>query len=468
MFEVKLFNFSKKDNSTATPTGTGDIFNCILKEPSSVIDPSLILQFDFGFVPNYNYARIDAFGRYYNVMNWTALNGGRWQVDLKCDVLATYKSVIGNSTFLIERASADFDGFITDHNYPARAEEQTHIYTIDPTNSAWTGLTIPTSLNSGYFVLSVINGDSNGNCYYVMNADEFRAFRHALYNTISWYDGGSIADGIKKTIANPFQYLNGCIWFPMLPPTLTGTPTLKFGFWDSNVSCKILADNAYATFNFGIDNTGLPKHPQASTRGQYLNCSPYTRLIAYMQPWGTFEIDPCFVALGMKLNFYLRVDFVTGEGLLRIEGEYGTTKKLLHTSSAMFGVPIPITQRSLDLSGLAQMGGGLAMGTVAGAVGGIVGGAISSAINSVNPSVSQKGTQGSLASLTAPYLLNFVHYLLTEEDNASEGRPLMKNKQISTLSGFIKTVDADFSGAIGSVGEREELKSHLLNGFYYE
>ena len=477
MFETRFYSFSKKDNSTATPTGTGTIFNCILKEPSSIIDPTIILQFEAGAVPNYNYARIDAFGRWYHVKNWTALNAGRWAVDLKCDVLATYKSVIGNSTFLVERASADFDGYLTDTLYPATQDKQQTVLSYSPSTGVWGLLTLASSYEDGYFVLSVVNADSSSFGYYVMTYSEFMAFKNALYNDISWYDGGSIADGIKKSLANPYQYINSCIWFPCLPPTKGAKEEIKFGFWNSHVEAYRLADNAFIESIFGIHNSALPQHPQASTRGKYLNCNPYTKIQVLMNPWGSFEIDPSFIAKGYALKSSLRIDFVTGQGFLKIEsapetaGTIGLEKELLYASSCMFGVSVPVTQRTTDYSGFAGYGAGLVGALTGHPIAGVtamLGGSIKSIIDQANPSVSSKGMAGSLASLTAPYNFYFTHYILTEEDNASEGRPLMKKKQISALSGFIKTAEADFSGAVGSVPEREELKSHLLNGFYYE
>ena len=477
MFETRFYSFSKKDNSTAIPTDAGTVFNCVLKEPSSIINPTLILQFEFGAVPNYNYARIDAFGRYYHVVNWTALNAGRWAVDLKCDVLASYKSTIGNSTFLVERASADFDGYITDTLYPATQNKEQTVLSYSPTSATWGLLTLASSYENGYFVLCVTNADDATFGYYVMSYSEFMQFKYALYHDISWYDGGSIADGVKKSIANPYQYINSCIWFPCAVQTKGSKVDIEFGFWNSHVQAYRMADNALLESVFGINASTLPKHPQSSTRGQYLNCNPYTKLSVLMNPWGSFELNPAFIAKGYALKCTLRIDFVTGQGFLKIEsapetaGTIGNGKELLYSSSCVFGVPISITQRTVDYSGHGMFAGGFATALTGHPVLGVtamLGGALKSSVDLFNPSVSTKGQAGSLASLTAPYNFYFEHYLLTEEDNASEGRPLMKNKQINTLSGFVKTAEADFSGAIGSVSEREELKSFLLNGFYYE
>ena len=65
-FTVKLYTFSKRDNSTKRPLSTaGTEFSCVLKSGSGIMRPAL--AFDFGIAndpSNYNYAYIAAFDRY--------------------------------------------------------------------------------------------------------------------------------------------------------------------------------------------------------------------------------------------------------------------------------------------------------------------------------------------------------------------------------------------------------------------
>lgn len=476
MFDVNFYTVSKNTNSTAQPTGQGTVYSCILKKPSSIIDPVLQLQLAAAAVPSWNYCYISAFSRYYFINNWTALSGGIWEAALAVDVLATYKTTIGDTTFLIERASAASDGTLTDSAYPTTQNKSLSVITKDPTSStaadtAW-GFAFPDSLSSGRYILSVINGSTGSNTFYALTYSEFNSFKAALFDSISWYDGGSVADGLKKSIANPFQYVNSCFWFPVTPLDPALSVNIKFGFWDSGVSAKPLADKAYAEFSKTINNSDLPKHPQAATRGSFLNCSPYTRLHVYMNPWGSFEIDPSFIALGLNLRLSCRVDFVSAVGTLKLEAvdSSNNPKMLLHTANELFGVQIPITQRSVDLSGAAGVMGGAvtaAINPIAG-VTQMLGGAIQTAVNTFNPSLSSKGARGSLSALTAPYRFYFEHFPLTAEDNARQGRPLMQNYKPSALNGYMRVVDPDMVGDLGTLGERQQVLSYLSGGFYYE
>lgn len=476
MFDVNFYTVSKNVNSTAIPSGQGTVISCILKRPSSMVDPVLQIQLGATAVPSWNYCYISAFQRYYFINNWTALNGGIWEADLSVDVLASYKSAIGDTTFLIERSSAASDGYLTDNEYPASQNHDISIIEKSPTASGtWGLLTIPSDLTGGYFVLSVINGDSGGYTYYVLNYSAFNAFKQALYGSITWYDGGSWADGIKKSISNPFQYINSCIWFPVKPMTGAST-TIKFGYWDSGVSGERLADNAVLETVMTISYSDIPKHSQTSTRGAFLNCNPYTKLQVVMNPWGSFEVDPSFIAKGYGIAATLRIDFITGEGLLILNSvtSLGAMKDLLYSTSAMFGVPIPVTQRTVDVSGIGTVAGGFALmmsGTAAGVMigaGQVVGGSITSAIKTGLPTVASKGSQGSLAALKAPYRFYFTHYPVTAEDNARQGRPLMQNYKPSALGGFMRVVNPDMVGNLGTLGERQQILGYLSGGFYYE
>ena len=471
MFNITFYQYNKKENSTARPSMGGAVFQCVLKEPTSIVNPDIILQFDFTTVPKFNYCYIAEFERYYFVSNWTALNGGRWLASLRCDVLATYKNVIGGISFLIERASADYDGFLTDNLYPASQERNETVLVIDPTTAgSWSSMTIPHVLTNGYFIVSVINGDQSGYSYYCMTYNEFKSFKSALYDSINWYDAGDIADGLKKSIADPFQYINSITWFPVKPWTTPTKEEVNFGFWPSGVSAWKLSDECYTVESMTINNSRFSQHPQASTRGQYLNCNPYTRLTAVMNPWGSFDIDPSFIAQGLNLKLSLRIDYITGGGLLKAESvtSGGAVKELLYMSNAMFGVPIPVTQRAVNMSGIGDALSGIFSGNPFQAIGAVIGGALTTAVDTANPTVKNKGANGSLASLTDDYKFYQTHFLLTDEDNTRNGRPLMQNRTPAELGGYMSVVDPSFTGMIGTDTEREQLKALMRGGFYYE
>ena len=96
-FTVNLYTLSKRDNSTKRPTGNGTQFSCIIKSGSGILHPTISLDLGKTNDPSqYNYAYIPDFDRYYFIEEWY-FDRALWTASLKVDVLATYKTEIGNS-----------------------------------------------------------------------------------------------------------------------------------------------------------------------------------------------------------------------------------------------------------------------------------------------------------------------------------------------------------------------------------
>lgn len=71
-----------------------------LREASSIIAPSILIQSN---PIGYNYAYIPEFGRYYYIKNITAFRKGAYIIDLKCDVLMSFKEEILNMSGIVSR-----------------------------------------------------------------------------------------------------------------------------------------------------------------------------------------------------------------------------------------------------------------------------------------------------------------------------------------------------------------------------
>ena len=71
-----------------------------LRDASSIIAPSILIQSN---PIGYNYAYIPEFGRYYYIKNITTFRKGAYIVDLKCDVLMSFKEEILNMSGIVSR-----------------------------------------------------------------------------------------------------------------------------------------------------------------------------------------------------------------------------------------------------------------------------------------------------------------------------------------------------------------------------
>ena len=100
MININFYTFSKKENSTKRPTGAGTVLSCNIKSRSSIVNPFIELKTN---PTAFNYCYIPSFNRYYYISDIT-FDSGLWLVTCRIDVLATYKTEIGNTSMYILRS----------------------------------------------------------------------------------------------------------------------------------------------------------------------------------------------------------------------------------------------------------------------------------------------------------------------------------------------------------------------------
>ena len=487
---VEFYNLSKRDNSTKRPTGNAAAtYSCDLKEESGVISPRLLLH-GISNPSALNYCRIQDFNRYYFISEWT-WQMGLWECQLYVDVLATYKDEIGSATEYIARCSHEYDGRITDSHYPTISVDNTDLITL--------GTPVGGTMANGHYVLGVINDNGGQGAveYYVLDPGDFASLCAVMFaSNPSWYDLTGIVKStpqditevalpteVMKSLVNPMQYVTSCMYFgPGVAVPTSGSTNIRFGWWGSGVSAYKLGLAAYNT----ISNTvTLPAHPQAASRGSYLNLSPYTRYMFNAGPFGFFPIDTTFFADSLSMSYVIGVDCVTGEGTLSIRDDNGNT---ISVNRAQIGVPVKLAQISRDYLQTAanvvgtavDIGGGIG-GTVARVPTGDIGGAVESgfstagraangivsSIKSSMPTLTAAGSGGSLYDINRTWTITAQHFLLAQEDNANRGRPLAQKRQISNIPGFIMVLDADLATS-GMSAETARVRAYMEGGFFYE
>ena len=107
------------------------------------------------------------------------------------------------------------------------------------------------------------------------------------------------------------------------------------------------------------------------------------------------------------------------------------------------------------------------VGDIAGLFTGGTIGHVANAAAALSPQVRSTGQDGSKLFTIIPPIIRYQFLPLVEEDNADQGKPLMQNKVINTLSGFIKCVEAHADFACYS-SEKEAIEDYMKNGFFYE
>ena len=214
-FQVTLYSFQKKRNSTARPLdGAGTVFTGNIKEDFSPLSFSMTFNLgnDNSEIPPYNYAYIPEFSRYYYVTDWVFVSG-LWRASLTVDVLATYKTQILNSYQFVTRAEQALPAGIIDTSYVTLggSKQFTTDQTLNPTSFWGAGY------EDGTIVIGVI-GDSGLNVgavtYYAMGIGGYRNLMNALLDDISWaqISVSEISEELQKALINPAQYIVSSIW----------------------------------------------------------------------------------------------------------------------------------------------------------------------------------------------------------------------------------------------------------------
>lgn len=474
-FNVQLYTFSKRDNSTKRPSGDGQVYSCVMKHGCGVLNPQITL--DLGITGNpsgYNYARIPAFDRYYFIEEWY-FEDALWTASLKVDVLATYKSDIGSSNLYVLRAAGESDGRIPDLLYPARTGAiLTRRYDDNP-------------LMSGIsYIVGVVskNGNKGSNAFYLMTGSDLQTMCANLMDadTIISEDynfNDDFSKGLQLSLVDPLQYIKTCIAIPLSPSRISSgghgigsSERIYACNFDTGVSGNKLVNEPYTTLSFELP---VVKHPDTNSRGNYVNSSPFTYITIVMPPFGCIDIDTTITS-GLDesetptVDLDLHIDLITGKGVLVVS----CRGQILNRIESQIGVPISLSSVTRDYVGAATS----ALGAVGGAVGGFasggVGGAflgaasgIGNAVESLIPRAQTIGTTGGFGSMVGDIYINHQFFRPVADDNIHNGRPLCKMKTINTLSGYMLIQDGDVT-INGTSTEDKQIRDYLEGGFYYE
>lgn len=466
--QATFYQFAKRTNSTKRPSG-GQKFGIDLKAPCNIIDPEIKIATQSD-PTGYNYCYLPTFSRYYWVKNWTYVDG-LWKASLTVDTLASYRDQIGYSTEYVVRSSAKYNGTISDGLYPATAE-------VRSVTSAFQG-GFSETISGGFFVIGFIAKAANSIgaiTYVVMTPGNAKKLSAKLLTDVSYLsiDNAEISDSLTKALFNPYQYIVSCNYFPFDVAELTAhlplVSKVDVGWWSVDVPCWILgADNNNLTKSVSV---GIPKHPQAASRGGYCNASPYTDYTIFLQPFGVIPLDASKLWGANTLSIQYVVDLFTGDSILRI---LTNTNQLVYETTAKLGVSIQLSNIAFDIpsgsGGLLQTGIAAAFGGLQAAFSGgsisDVGNGILNAAQATNADVASKGATGStIAFDTVPYIVARFK-ILVDDNNEHHGRPLCQRVQLFSIPGFIMVDDPDIA-LPATAAEIDSVKSYMKNGFFLE
>lgn len=454
MATLKLWaDFSKRKNSTKRPTAL-DAYekNVKLKEACSIESPVFIVE---SITAGTNYCQFA--GHYYFIDDIVYITNTIVELHCNQDVLATHRTEIGSYNCFIERASSNFDNLINDDFLSQRQDYADLIYSDTP---------IPDYDTTGCYVVRVL-GDNDIRGY----AIPIHAIKGILQFANDWNNFPDLVSDIYQTINKalykPMQYIVSVKWMPFQAAQFGDTQEhIYLGWHDTGVIGNAISTPALTK----IGTLSIPTPYYNDFRAYN---SEWTNVNLLVPGIGSFDIDALYTH--DPIMFKYNVDAYTGNVTLTLGDDEGN---IIGSYNGSVGVDVQIGQATANISSTLAAGatgaGAIAKLVAGGATGGAIaaasiatGVAVSTASKMQNTSIN--GSQGSMAAIIdRPYIRTTVKSL----DSASFatnniGRPLMQNKVINTLSGYIKCGNASVPIA-GYGNDAEEINTYLNGGFYYE
>lgn len=468
-FKVTLYIMEKRSNSTLRPEGYGKDYTCELNTPCDIMEP--VFRFEANSREewlSYNYIECVEFGRYYWIDKWVWVNG-MWDAHCHIDALASWRNEIGNLEEYVLRSASTYDPSVVDTLYPLSSD-----CSIRQAVSTWE---IPKD-PFGDYVIGVVG--ANGLVqYYFISAARFSSFGAYMFGNDLWEnvvaDDPGVREGNIPTFMraqfNPLQYVVSCMWFPFVVPQTVDEHDISFGYFSSGFQAPKVVRESFKLFSEKIP---LYDHPQARSRGRYLQLAPFTRLRLSALPWGEVDLDTTKFANQGFINVEAWVDPITGTSKLYVSD---SNDQVILTLVGQIGVTEQLSQVLKD--NLATVTGAAA--AAAGLVGGLLGGGaaipggIATAISGIGsaaaaqyPDVSSTGTNGARIAVTPTRIkLTQTFQNVVGDDPENRGRPLCQRRKIKNLSGYLMVADPDVP-LPATQEEIDKIKEYMTNGFFYE
>lgn len=468
---LKLGTFKKHENSTAQPVTTSWAeFSITLKEGADLTSPVITIAADITDILSYNYATL--LGRYYFIRAKNMLRSGYSVLSLDLDLLATFKSDIGGTSMYVTRSSAASDGNIVDNFYPTTGEIK-HFKSADVN---WNSSSVDYA--NGFFIVNVFGTSTAGtSTLWKLSPANFKLLINDLYTQLNGFQPADVESAIMKLIdGSPEKLVSSAMWFPSYCNFNAGAlENVKVGGWISTAQGQVIINPVSA---YNVSSLVIPKHPQAATRGDFLNLSPFSTYELHVPCFGSVNIDTTAIYNNNVLQVAIRYDALSGQGnaYANISFEDGGTwyQKTIARLTAQIGVTIPLHGQSNGASvvtGAVNTIGhaitGALAGNVAGAIIGGITGAIGTSMTALTGASCSLGSGGMAMLDNRATAIESTHLYICDEDNANNGRLYCKIASPSSLTGYM-IVQKGLVEISGTEDEENRLNRMLESGFYYE
>lgn len=102
--DVKLYNNNSETNVLYKNLNNETVYSGTLRDSTNLYNPSILISTS-QILSNFNYCYIPQFHRYYYINNMEIYRNGVWNLDLKCDVLMSFKNSIAECYAIVNHTT---------------------------------------------------------------------------------------------------------------------------------------------------------------------------------------------------------------------------------------------------------------------------------------------------------------------------------------------------------------------------
>jgi hypothetical protein len=477
---VEFFNFSKRRNSTAIPTGAAQkTASVLLKDDCTLENPVFELKAaniaEYGI---YNYVHVSDFGRYYFIVNRTYKTGSVVVIQCTVDVLASFKAAIqGQTGVFIEYSSTPttsiIDGRmqrltvpIVTESYSALANTtftENGCVILSTTGNKCTGTFILADAGHIYDLLDGIDWTTTTVAGTTIEDITLNGFQRMCDVMEQFFTKDSASRNIRNAFTLPWVVHHDAIGAQISNYVIGSFPTGETVY---KVANKVILDSA--TLN-------IPWQ-QNDWRRSSANCQLYM----YAPLFGVMSLPVDQLVNDSSLAIQYTFSYENGDVALSVKS--GSTDQIITTANTNVAAPVGVGASNISsgkvtssvtsiISGLATMAiaestsGGLA-GLLAAASGGI------GLADALGGQTLAGGGLGGFASVGLDKVCHIwcvgAQLSDTPANMASGyGYPNFCVGSLAGKTGYVKLRNSTFNGA-GSSYENDMITEYMNRGFYIE
>ena len=443
-------NFSKRKNSTKQPPIAGTDVVCTLKEATSIENPTFVLNSN-DFTINY----VQAFGHYYYVNDIKSVRNDVIEINCTQDVLATYKTAIGNtSAYILYDTTANTE----------QVDHRLSVVTTPTVQSTLAALRSDIS-DAGSYIVSLTGEHTVGS--YVVTRSALDALMPDISTVFDSFIQGNtpfeaIRDSIKQMVSTGSvpQNIRDVRWIPFTVAGDVLTP-LYVGQYAAINANGVQVSGMLINNRIDTDTVTL-NIPWQFT--DWRNSDSNTQLQLYIPFVGLVNYPASAIKNVSTISVDTSLDRITGD----IAIEVYALNEVLGTYGVSTGVSIPLGASGVTATNIVNnvLAGAASIASFN------AGGVISAGISAMTPLSQSVGGISSGAGSGLPKWLQFTsicHDTVVSPSSVSSvmGTPANAVKTISTLSGYVQCSGASVDVACLEK-DRDEINSYLNSGFFYE